>query len=232
MTTPALQSSGLRAGYAAADVLHAIDLSVEPGETVAVLGPNGAGKTTLLRTLAGLHRLRAGTIEFEGRDISRMSANARARAGLVLVPEGGGVFGTLSVAENLRVVQRRGSSVDEVLDMFPVLRQRHSQQAGTLSGGERQMLGLAKALLQQPHLLLLDEPSLGLAPLVVGQVFARIGEIARSNRTTIVVEQNTSKAMAVADRVMLLSRGALTWSGTPAELNDSGLLASGFLGGR
>lgn len=229
---PLLVVEGLCAGYEGPNVINDIALEIQAGETIAILGPNGAGKTTLLRTLAGLRPARAGKIRLSGRDVTRDAAYVRARRGIGLVPENRGVFGRLTVSENLRISRRRGSTVttDAVLEMFPVLRHRADQQAGTLSGGERQMLGLARALLCQPSLLLLDEPSLGLAPTIVDLVFEHIAQIATSQRTTLIVEQNAAKALAVADRVHLLTRGAIVWSGTAEEARSKDL-AEQYLGG-
>jgi branched-chain amino acid transport system ATP-binding protein len=230
--TPMLGIDGLCSGYNGPNVISDVALEIAAGETVAILGPNGAGKTTLLRTVAGLLRTRAGTITFSGHDVTRDPAYARARRGIGLVPENRGVFGRLTVSENLRISQRKRSrvTIDDVLDMFPVLRQRAAQQAGTLSGGERQMLGLARTLLREPSLLLLDEPSLGLAPTIVDQVFEHIAQIAANRRTTVIVEQNATKAIAVADRVHLLSRGSIVWSGSAEEARSQDL-AEQYLGG-
>ncbi|HEY1570449.1 MAG TPA: ABC transporter ATP-binding protein [Pseudonocardiaceae bacterium] len=225
-----LTVSGLTAGYGGPDVLHGIDLVVGAGEVVAMLGPNGAGKTTLLRALTGLLRARNGSIILRGKEIAGLSAHRRSAAGLALVPESKGVFPTLSVADNLRVNLPRHRPVDRVLTLFPILRERLGQSAGTLSGGEQQMLGLARALLREPAVLLLDEPSLGLAPMVVDLLFDTLGTIAAGGTTILIAEQNATKALELATRAYLLDRGRVGWHGSAHDALLDTRVADTYLG--
>lgn len=232
MTTPILQLEGLHAGYRGARVLHAIDLSVPAGTVTALLGPNGAGKTTLLRAAAGLLRPSAGAIRLGGADATRWTAARRARHGLCLVPEGRGVFAALSVRENLRMMlppRAPKSRVDEVLDVFPDLRPRLGQAAGSMSGGQQQMLALARAWLTGPRVVLLDEVSMGLAPLVVDEIFVALDALRSTGVSLLLVEQYVDRALAMADTVHLLDRGRITFGGPAADLDRDGLLAS-YLG--
>jgi branched-chain amino acid transport system ATP-binding protein len=214
-----LELRGARAGYGAVEALHGVDVVVPRGRLTAVLGPNGAGKTTLLSVLAGLVPLRAGTLRRQGRDITRTSAAERVRQGVLLVPEGRGTFPGLPVQENLRVFARGGDPAP-ALEAFPVLGERLEQQAGSLSGGEQQMLALSRALLQRPQVLLLDELSSGLAPQVAAQLLALARELADQGTTVVLVEQYADEALAVADLVHVLGRGSVLLSGEPGELAD------------
>ena len=191
-----LEADRVSASYGGLRALDRVSMGVPPGSLAAVLGPNGAGKSTLLRVLAGLHRPDAGRVRLHGQDVTGLPAHEVARAGVVLVPEGRSVFGSLSVADNLRLAGARGKRFDLVAEAFPALVGRMRQTAGTLSGGEQQMLALARATASGGQVLLLDEPSLGLAPRLVEQVFASIGALRERGRTVVLVEQFVSRAPA------------------------------------
>ena len=235
MAEPLLEVSGLHAGYGAFKVLHGIDLRVEAGEIVAVLGANGVGKTTLNRALSGLLP-RTGMIRFEGRDIAGADHAAILRAGLVHVPEGRRVFPNLTVAENLRMgAYARGHSARratfaDVLDIFPRLRERQRQLAGSMSGGEQQMLAIGRGLMAQPRLLILDEPSLGLSPLLVDELFALIARLHAAGLSILLVEQNVVQSLAVANRAYVIEHGRVTLQGNAAELADDPRLKAAYLG--
>jgi branched-chain amino acid transport system ATP-binding protein len=214
-----LEIDGLRSGYGSLEVLHGIDLVVGEREIVSVVGPNGAGKTTLVQTISGLIPIQAGTIRFEGDDIVHLSSARRVRAGIAQVPEGAGVFRELSVLENLQLTRAAAERVDAVVDRFPILGERAQQTAGLLSGGERQMLGIARALLLSPRLLILDEPSFGLAPKVVAQVLELLVSESRArDMSVLVVEQNVEQSLSISDRAYLLQGGECVLSGDAAEM--------------
>jgi branched-chain amino acid transport system ATP-binding protein len=218
--------------YGRATALWAVDLAVEPGTIAALLGPNGAGKTTLLKLAAGLMRPAAGTVMVAGQDAARMSPNRRARLGLCLVPEGRGIFPRLTVRENLRLQGPPWLDdvpVEAALEAFPILRDRLGQRAGTMSGGQQQMLALARCYLARPSIVLLDEVSMGLAPRIVDEIFASLQALAESGVTLLIVEQFVGRALAMADTVHLLNRGRLTFSGPPDELDEQAVL-EGYLG--
>jgi branched-chain amino acid transport system ATP-binding protein len=226
---------GIHAGYGSMKALFSVDLRVSQAGVLAVLGPNGAGKTTTLRVAGGLLRPSAGSVLFDGADITRSRARARARAGICLIPEGRGIFPNLTVRENLllQTYARPGVSMSDVEELaykrFPRLGKRRKQVAGTMSGGEQQMLALSRALTTQPRLLLLDEISMGLAPRLVQELFEVIkDEVVRRNVTVVIVEQLAEFALAIADQVIVLSRGSVAASGTPAEVQA--VLASAYLG--
>ncbi|HVA43846.1 MAG TPA: ABC transporter ATP-binding protein [Acidimicrobiales bacterium] len=230
---PALQLHNIRAGYGNIEVLHGVSLVVPAATVVALLGPNGAGKSTTLKVAAGLVAPTGGCVHMAGSHVNNSSPEARARAGLASVPEGRGIFPNLSVRENLAMVQlRRRVEIDEleadVYKWFPVLGQRRSQLAGTLSGGEQQMLSLARAMATSPGLLLLDEISMGLAPLIVGQLYELVGEAARGGTAILLVEQFARAALRVADYVAVMVQGRITLLGEPAEVGDR--LAQAYLG--
>jgi branched-chain amino acid transport system ATP-binding protein len=222
---PLVELRGLHAGYGAIEVLHGVDLAVPAGEVSALLGPNGAGKTTTLRTLAGLHPASAGDILLAGRRVNGAAADDLSRAGMCMVPEGRGVFPNLTVRENLRVATHVGRSLAEVesdaYDRFPRLGDRREQVAGTLSGGEQQMLALARAVASRPGVLLLDELSMGLAPLVVSSLYEEVARIAADGVAILIVEQFARVALEVADRATVLVGGRVVASGTPADLEAS-----------
>jgi branched-chain amino acid transport system ATP-binding protein len=235
--TAVLTVTGLVAGYHRTQVLHGVDLSVGAGEAVTVIGSNGAGKSTLLRTLAGLIRPWRGRVEFEGQDITAWTPERRVRAGLALVPEGRRVFAGLTVEENLRLggfVRSRSeaaANLSGVYALFPELSDRSGQYAGTMSGGEQQMLAIGRAMMSAPKLLLLDEPSLGLAPLAVSRMANSITELAARGTTLALVEQNAAVAFGVAERGYLLDRGSVVTTGGVAELRADPRVRQAYLGG-
>ena len=213
----------LRVGYGAVEVLHGIDLDIPGGALTALLGPNGAGKTTLLSTIAGLIPVRSGSIRWQGRECVGVPADDLARNGMLLIPERRGIFSTLTVRDNLEVFAGRGADLSRAFDAFPVLEQRLSQRAGSLSGGEQQMLAMSRALLRTPRLLLLDEISLGLAPRVTRLLFDVVADLARAGTTVVLVEQYLSDALRLADVVYVLARGEIAFAGEPAELEGRDL---------
>ena len=217
---------GISAGYGDSPVLRGVSLRVPSGAVVALLGPNGAGKTTLLRVAAGLLRPSAGSVVLDGTDVTAAGADERARAGLCLVPEGRGVFPSLTVEENLRLqAGRRRADLTPALDAFPVLAERRQQRAGTLSGGQQQMLALARVFLARPQLVLVDEASMGLAPKAVDEVFAALGAFAAAGIALLVVEQYVTRALDLADYVYLLNKGRIAFVGEPAELDSAAVFA-------
>lgn len=234
-----LEVRGLRAGYERIPVIFGIDLHVDEGEIVAVLGANGAGKTTTLRCISGMLRPMAGEIEFAGRRIDGRSADAIARASLVHIPEGRGIFPTLNVSESLELAGAvagvpRGETpgrVDEMYSIFPRLGERRSQLAGTLSGGEQQMLALARGLIVRPRLLLIDEMSQGLAPTVVAQLFKLVAGFPQRGTSVLLVEQFVGKALAVASRAYVLEKGQVRYAGDAKKLAaDPEFVRSSYLG--
>jgi branched-chain amino acid transport system ATP-binding protein len=234
-----LEVSDLRAGYGDARVLHGISLSVDEGQVCAILGPNGAGKTTLLRALSGMVRGR-GAIRLDGADLGGRSPDAIARQGVAHVPQGRGTFMPLSVEENLRLgaYVRRGrtevsADLDRIYGYFPALKPRLKQAAGSLSGGEQQMLAIGRALMLRPRLLLLDEPSLGLAPLVTRELFRIVRAINEEERTTVVVvEQNAHLALGIAQQAHVLETGRIVLSGTAEQIRADEQVAQSYLGYR
>ncbi|HEU5348817.1 MAG TPA: ABC transporter ATP-binding protein [Ktedonobacterales bacterium] len=235
-----LRVEGLRSGYGPLDVLHDVSFEASSGAIVAVLGANGAGKTTLLRTLTGLIRMRGGSITLDGERIERLAAEQRVRRGLALVPEGRELFNSLTVRENLMMgaFTRRVSHAEieadiaRVLGYFPRLRERLEQSAASLSGGEGQMLAIGRALMAHPRMLLLDEPSLGLAPAIVDTVFDVIQHLHREQGLTVLlVEQNARKALSIATSAYVLQGGAIALHGTPEELSRSTSVRDLYLGG-
>ena len=235
-----LEVRGLHAGYGRLPVLHGIDLDAADGELVAVIGANGAGKTTLLRTLSGLLTATAGTVRLGGADVTGLGPERLARAGLAHVPENRLVFPSLSVDDNLVLggyTRRRGPAAERrqarerALALFPRLEPRMRQAAGTLSGGEQQMLAIARGLMAQPRVLVLDEPSVGLAPRLVGEIFSALGRLRDDGLSLVVVEQNARAAFAVADRAYVMDRGRVVLDGEPATLLSDPRVTAGFLGG-
>jgi branched-chain amino acid transport system ATP-binding protein len=229
---PLLELDGVSARYGPVAALHGVSLTVDDGEIVALLGANGAGKTTTLRAVSGMVR-RAGTIVFAGRQL-RANPESTARAGIAHVPEGRGIFAELTVMENLRMgayVRRGRPDMRMVMEYFPWLETRGNQQAGTLSGGEQQMLALARAFLQRPRLLMLDEPSLGLAPLVTREVFRVVGDLnEKEGLAVLVVEQNATIALSAARRAYVLETGAVATSGSADDLKSNDAVRSAYLG--
>ena len=235
-----LEVRGLQAGYGRLAVLHGLDLDAAAGQLVAVIGANGAGKTTLLRALSGLIPATAGTVTLAGTDVTGYGPERLARAGLAHVPENRLVFPSLSVEDNLvlgaytrrrRPVAERREARDRALALFPRLQPRLQQAAGTLSGGEQQMLAIARGLMAQPRVLVLDEPSVGLAPRLVGEIFAALGRLRDDGLTLVAVEQNARAAFAVADAVHVMDRGRVVLSGDAATLASDPRVTSAFLGG-
>ena len=228
-----LELRDLSARYGPVRALHGITVTVDEGEVVALLGANGAGKTTTLRAVSGTVRTEGG-ITFAGRDVTKRTPDGMARAGIAHVPEGRGILGELTVWENLRMgayTRRRGTDFKHVFDQFPVLEKRRDQQAGTLSGGEQQMLALARALVARPRLLMLDEPSLGLAPIVVEELFRVVGRLNKEEGLTVlVVEQNANAAFSVADRAYVLEVGRVAVQGPSAELREDENVRRSYLG--
>jgi branched-chain amino acid transport system ATP-binding protein len=231
-----LEVRGLHAGYGVFEVLHGIDLDVGAGEIVAVLGANGVGKTTLNRTLSGLLRARAGTIRFDGADIARADHAAIVRAGLIHVPEGRRIFPNLSVRENLllgsyaRGRADRAANLRRVLDIFPRLHERLTQQAGSMSGGEQQMLAIGRGLMGEPRLLILDEPSLGLSPKLTEELFTLIARLHEDGLAILLVEQNVMQSLAIAQRAYVIEYGRVALSGTATTLADDPRLKTAYLG--
>ncbi|MTW19183.1 ATP-binding cassette domain-containing protein [Rhodoplanes serenus] len=233
-----LAAEDLVVAYGENVVLHGLSISVAAGETVALIGANGAGKTTLLRTVSGLAPVRSGEIRFDGQPLGRRAAEARVRLGIAHVPEGRRVFPGLTVAENLilgttpwrRWGQSYAADLDRVFDLFPRLRERRGQLGWSLSGGEQQMLAIGRALMARPRMLLLDEPSLGLAPRLAEEVYERIREIAAAGLTILVVEQNTVLALAVADRGYVLENGRIVLAGAAADLRQDVRVRQAYLG--
>ena len=227
-----LKVEELTASYGRIEVLHGLSLEVAEGEIVAIVGANGAGKTTLMKTIAGVHPAAAGRIEYDGADATRLAAHRRVAAGLSLVPEGRQVFGPLSVRDNLRLgAFRRGveSDIAAMEEMFPILAERRHQAAASLSGGQQQMLAIARALMSAPRLLLLDEPSLGLAPQMVDRVFDLVAELKAEGLAMLLVEQNVPLSLEIADRVAVLANGRVSVAGTAAELAGSDLIRGAYL---
>jgi ABC-type branched-subunit amino acid transport system ATPase component len=226
---------GVSANYGAANVLTHVGFAVRQGDTVAVLGANGAGKSTLMRVLSGLHTQFSGSIGFDGRDISHLDAHQVARLGLLMVPEGRQVFAELSVEDNIRIgAYARGELTPEKLQaiyqMFPKLVSLKARRAGLLSGGEQQMLALARGLAGEPLVLLLDEPSLGLAPAIVEDLFLRLADLKAQGLTLLLVDQRADMALALSDHANLLASGRMIFSGTSEDLQDSGKLTEAYLG--
>lgn len=219
----ALELSGLRAGYHRSEVLRDVDLVVPEGSVVALLGANGAGKTTMLKTISGLLTPTAGTVTMFGTDITRDSPAKRTGRGLCHIPEGRGVFRSLTVRENLQLQSIPGQSrdaTDLAIESFPILGERLSQRAGTLSGGQQQMLAMARAYVQNPRLVLVDEASLGLAPLIVDEIFSFLKSITERGASLLIVDQFVARALEMSSRAYVLNRGVIAFDGTSEELRD------------
>jgi branched-chain amino acid transport system ATP-binding protein len=233
--TPLLELAGVEVRYGAIRALRGVSLTVETGEVVALLGANGAGKTTTLRTISGLLRPTAGAIRFDGADIAGAPAHGIVKLGISHVPEGRRIFPQMSVLENLRMgaYARRGSTGDDIAriyELFPVLEERRKQNGGTLSGGEQQMLAIGRALMSRPRLLLLDEPSMGLAPLIVAKIFEIIRDIRASGTTVLLVEQNAAQALELADRGYVLEVGSVVMSDAAGALLRDDRVRAAYLG--
>jgi len=229
---PALAVTDVHTYYGESHVLHGVSLGVGPGEVVAILGRNGMGKTTLVRSVVGFTRPRRGRVTFKGVDVTDWPPARRIALGMALVPQGRRVFASLSVRENLAVARGGAGpwALERVYGLFPRLRERAANRAHRLSGGEQQMLAIGRALMSNPGLLLMDEPTEGLAPLMVREVGRVIGELRRAGLSILLVEQNLPMAAAVADRVLVLSRGQIVYSGTPAALLADEAVTSRHLG--
>ena len=233
---PLLEVADLRSHYGRIQALHGLSLSVPRGSLVALVGANGAGKTTLLRTISGVHRATSGSIVFDGRDITRAPSDQRVRSGISQVPEGRQVFGPMSVEDNLRLgahtrpVAEAQRSLERIYAMFPVLEARRVQPAGTLSGGQQQMLSIGRALMSQPRLLLLDEPSMGLAPQLVAEIFTSIVALAKEGMTILLVEQNAHAALSVADFGYVIEIGQTVMSGRGRDLLQDERVKQAYLG--
>lgn len=231
-----LKVEGLRSRYGRIEVLHGIDLSVEAGEIVTLVGANGAGKTTLLRCLSGIQAVTDGSVQFEGGDITRASAHSRTARGLGHAPEGRQIFTNLTVAENLRLGAYRfrdarvARDFEAAYELFPILKDKRHQPAGGLSGGQQQMLAIARALMGRPRYLLLDEPSLGLAPILVAQILGVIKTLKSEGVTVFLVEQNAYAALAIADRAYVMETGQITMAGPAVELMADDRVREAYLG--
>lgn len=237
--TPLLEVRDAVVHYGRIEALHGVSVAVRPGELVTLLGSNGAGKTTLMRAISGLRPLSAGSVWFDGRDITRVKAHQRAIDGLVQAPEGRGVFPGMTVVENLEMgcygrkfdtKTEHDERLDWVFATFPRLAERRKQVGGTLSGGEQQMLAIGRALMARPRVLLLDEPSMGLAPMVISQIFSIIAQINAAGTTVLLVEQNAQQALSRSDRAYILETGTVTRTGPAAELLADDSIRAAYLG--
>jgi branched-chain amino acid transport system ATP-binding protein len=234
---PLLEVKDIEVAYGDVQVLFGVSLEVHEGEIVTLLGSNGAGKTTTLRAIAGVRPPRSGAIRFRGQHLSRVPASARPALGIALVPEGRELWPQLTVRENLElgafgkgVRPRLRQNLEKVESLFPRLAERSGQLAGSLSGGEQQMCAIGRALMSEPRLLMLDEPSLGLAPIMVDQVFRTVERLHREGMTIVLVEQNLKKALELAHRGYVIETGRLTISGTSAELSSNDAIRAAYLG--
>jgi branched-chain amino acid transport system ATP-binding protein len=231
-----LDIKNLRGGYGRTEVLRGVDLQVRAGEMVALLGSNGAGKSTLNKMVCGLCRAWSGTVRFDGQDLSGAHYREVVKAGLIQVPEGRKVFPNLSVLENLelgsftRARERRALNLERVFAIFPRLKERRAQNAGTMSGGEQQMLAIGRGLMAEPVLLILDEPSLGLSPLLVEEMFSLIRQLREDGLAVLLVEQNVGQSLEIADRAYVLENGSVRFSGEPQALLASDELRRAYLG--
>jgi len=234
MTATVLKVAGLTAGYGRIEAVRGVDLELQSGQLVALVGANGAGKTTLLRTISGLIGARSGRVDLLGQDITKLAPEQRVRAGLAQVLEGRQVFGPLSVLDNLRLGgythKPDPARIEDMFDLFPVLRTKKDQGAWQLSGGQQQMLAMARALMSRPKVLLLDEPSMGLAPLLVKEVFEVIKRLKDGGVPILLVEQNARAALAIADHAYVLETGRVSLSGPAAQLAADERVRSAYLG--
>ncbi|MFZ9179361.1 MAG: ABC transporter ATP-binding protein [Limnohabitans sp.] len=236
MTTPLLEVHDVHAGYGAVEILRGISMQVLPGELVALLGSNGAGKTTLNNVLSGVLPTWSGQVRFEGEMMTGRHSREMVQAGLIHVPEGRKIFPNLSVLENLqlgayaRARERRAHNLERVLATFPRLKERLTQLAGTMSGGEQQMLAIGRGMMAEPKLLILDEPSLGLSPLLVEELFKLIQTLRTSGLSILLVEQNVGLSLDIAERAYVMENGAIRFAGTSSELLSSDSLRQAYLG--
>ncbi|MGS0688737.1 ABC transporter ATP-binding protein [Nakamurella sp. GG22] len=236
---PLLEIRDMTVGYGRIEALHGISLSVEDGELVTLIGANGAGKTTTMRAISGIRPLTRGTIMFDGQDITKMKAHLRVLAGIVQAPEGRGVFPGMTVQENLdmghygrkfKTKAEYRATLDRVLELFPRLEERRDQLGGTLSGGEQQMVAIGRAMMARPRVLLLDEPSMGLAPMMIQQIFRIVSEINATGVTILLVEQNAQQALSRSDRAYILETGEVVKSGPGPELLADPSIKEAYLG--
>jgi branched-chain amino acid transport system ATP-binding protein len=233
----ALEVSNLRAGYGNVEILHGISLHVGAGDYVAVIGANGAGKSTLLKAISGTVDVRGGTLRFNGQDLRARASHQVPALGIAHVPEGRQIFPALSVHDNLmtgawlrRSREERQRSLEQVHSLFPRLRERSAQMAGTLSGGEQQMVAVGRALMLQPNMIMLDEPSQGLAPKLVGEMYERLAEVHASGTTILLVEQNTTAALKYAHSAYVMEHGRISLSGASEDLRGSDQIRRAYLG--
>lgn len=227
----------INAGYGDLHVLFDVSMDLKAGEVVSLVGSNGAGKTTLLRILAGLEKVRSGSVTFMGEDLLSRKSYERASMGISQIPQGRGILGTLSVIDNLRmgayIKEARAKceeNIERAFQMYPILRERQNQLAGSLSGGQQQMLAIARSLMSDPKLLMLDEPSLGLAPIIVEEMFEIIAGVAQQGVSILIVEQNLMQALSIADRGYVMENGRIVLSGSAKELMDNEEVRAAYLG--
>ncbi len=236
MAEVVLKVNGLRVAYGGIQAVKGIDLEVRKGELVSLIGANGAGKTTTLKAITGLQPITDGSVEYAGRSITGRGAYELVRGGLCMVPEGRGVFTRMTIAENLQMgaYSRKDKSIDEDIEriyaIFPRLKERRDQLAGTMSGGEQQMLAMGRALMSRPQVLLLDEPSMGLSPIMVDKIFEVVGDISKQGVTILLVEQNAKRALGLADRGYVMDSGQITMTGPADELLHDPRVRAAYLG--
>ena len=223
-TTTALSLKGITSGYGTTTIVRNIDLNIEAGSVTALLGPNGAGKSTLLKTMSGLIRPMSGSVMIDGQDVSSLAPNKRANLGLCHIPEGRGIFPSMTVKENLELQAKPGEqsiAIEKGIAAFPILGERLMQRAGTMSGGQQQMLSMARAYTQNPRMILVDEGSLGLAPIVVDEIFSFLAGVAAAGAALLIVDQFVARALALATSAYVMTRGEIVFAGTSAELHQS-----------
>ena len=223
-TTTALSLKGITAGYGRTTIVRNIDLNIKAGSVTALLGPNGAGKSTLLKTMSGLIRPMSGSVLIDGHDVSSLAPNKRANLGLCHIPEGRGIFPSMTVKENLELQAKPGEqsiAIEKGIAAFPILGERLMQRAGTMSGGQQQMLSMARAYTQNPRVILVDEGSLGLAPIVVDEIFSFLAGVAAAGAALLIVDQFVARALALATSAYVMTRGEIVFAGTSAELQRS-----------
>jgi branched-chain amino acid transport system ATP-binding protein len=237
MAEPFLIGENMTGGYGPVDILHSCTLAVEPGEIAVIVGPNGAGKSTAMKAVFGMLKLRQGSVRLGGEDISALSPQARVRKGMGFVPQTSNIFTTMTVEENLEmgayIREDNGvrTTMEQIYDLFPILRQKRYQKAGELSGGQRQQVAVGRALMTQPKVLMLDEPTAGVSPIVMDELFDRIIEIARTGISILMVEQNARQALAIADKGYVLVQGANRYTDTGKALLADPDVRKSFLGG-
>lgn len=223
-TTTALSMKGITSGYGTTTIVRNIDLNIKAGSVTALLGPNGAGKSTLLKTMSGLIRPMSGSVMIDGHDVSSLAPNKRANLGLCHIPEGRGIFPSMTVKENLELQAKPGEqsiAIEKGIAAFPILGERLMQRAGTMSGGQQQMLSMARAYTQNPRVILVDEGSLGLAPIVVDEIFSFLAGVAAAGAALLIVDQFVARALALATSAYVMTRGEIVFAGTSAELQRS-----------